>query len=182
MTVTSGRATLRDVLVQRYHHLRDRLSRRLGSQDLAGEALHETWLKLRDGGELAPVADADAYLYRAAVNTASSLASSRRRVLGSVELDERTDIVDEAPGPERILIGRSELARVWRVIGDLTPRQRHVFIESFTGTMSHEALAERYGVSVRMIQLDLRDAILHCARRTRRKNPFAGGTSRVSRR
>jgi RNA polymerase sigma factor (sigma-70 family) len=180
MTAKSNRATLRDALVDRYIHLRDRLAARLGSQDLAGEALHETWLKLQDGGELAPVADPDAYLYRAAINTASNLATSRRRVLGDAEIKDLMNLEDEAPGPERIAIGRSELAHVWQVIGELTARQRHVFIESFTGTASHEELAEQHGVSVRMIQMDLREAILHCARKTRRKNPFARGASRVS--
>lgn len=176
----STREALRDALVERYNHLRDRLAARLGSQDLAGEALHETWLKLRDGAELAPVADPDAYLYRAAVNTASNLVASHRRVLGGAEIDELMEVADDAPGPERIAIGRSELAHVWRVLGELTPRQRHIFVESFTGTASHEELAEHYRVSVRMIQIDLRDAILHCARKTRRKNPFANGVSRVS--
>lgn len=180
MIAKSSRASLRDALIERYNHLRDRLTARLGSRDLAGEALHETWLKLQEGTELAPVADPYAYLYRAAINTASNLASSRRRALGSGEIEELMNVADEAPGPERIAIGRSELAHVWHVLGELTPRQRHVFVESFAGTASHEELAEHHGVSVRMIQRDLRDAILHCARRTRRKNPFVRGASRVS--
>lgn len=180
MTAKSSRATLRDTLVERYVHLRDRLTARLGSQDLAGEALHETWLKLQEGAELAPVADPDAYLYRAAINTASNLAAAGRRVLDGAEIDDLMNVADDAPGPERIAIGRSELAYVWRVLEELTPRQRHILVESFTGTASHEELAEQYRVSVRMIQIDLRDAILHCARRTRRKNPFVRGASRVS--
>lgn len=180
MAAKSARATLRDALVERYNQLRERLAARLGSQDLAGEALHETWLKLQDGAELAPVADPGAYLYRAAINTAWNLASSRRRVLGDGEIVEMMNVADDTPGPERIVMGRSELAHVWHVLGGLTPRQRHVFIESFTGSASHEELAEQHGVSVRMIQRDLRDAILHCARKTRRKNPFARGASRVS--
>lgn len=180
MTAKSSRTALREALVEHYTHLRERLTSRLGSPDLAGEALHETWLKLHDGVELGPVADANAYLYRAAINTASTLASSRRRVLGGAEIEELMNVADDAPGPERIAIGRSELAHVWQVIGQLTPRERHVFIESFTGAATHEELAEQYGVSVRTIQMDLREAILHCARRTRRKNPFVRGASRVS--
>ncbi len=180
MMAKSNRATLRDALVEHYTYLRERLTVRLGSPDLAGEALHETWLKLQDGAELGPVSDPGAYLYRAAINTASNLALTRRRVLGGAEIEELMQVADDAPGPERIAIGRSELAHVWHVIGELTARQRHVFIESFTGSATHEELAEQYGVSVRMIQIDLREAILHCARRTRRKNPFVRGASRVS--
>ena len=178
--VKSTRALLQKSLVERYGQLRDRLAARLGSKDLAGEALHETWLKLNDGAELAPVADPVAYLYRAAMNTASTLAATNKRVLGTGEIDDLMRIADDAPDPERIAISRSELAHVWKILRELTPRQRHVFVESFTGSATHAELAERYGVSVRMIQMDLRDAILHCARRTRRKNPFAHGASRVS--
>ncbi|MEN3745859.1 RNA polymerase sigma factor [Sphingomonas sp. HF-S3] len=180
MTAKSSRATLRDALVDGYAQLRDRLTARLGSRDLAGEALHETWLKLHGATELEPVSDPDAYLYRAAINTASTLTTGRRRILGDAEIDELMQVADDAPDPERVAIGRSELAHVWKVIGDLTPRQRHVFIESFTGTLTHEELAAHYGISVRMIQIDLREAILLCARRTRRQTSFARGTARVS--
>ncbi|WP_341021128.1 sigma-70 family RNA polymerase sigma factor [Brevundimonas diminuta] len=174
------RADLKASLVARYTQLRDRLAARLGSQDLAGEALHETWLKLNDVHDDAPVADQEAYIYRAAINMASTLVAKHRRVLGGNEIEDILKIADDGPDPERIAIARSELAHVWKVLGELTPRQRHVFVESFTGAMNHNELAHHYGVSVRMIQIDLRNAILHCARRTRRKNPFAERAARVS--
>jgi len=178
--VSATRAGLKTSLAARYNQLRDRLAARLGSQDLAGEALHETWIKLNDVNDDAPVADPDAYIYRAAVNMAATMAAKQRRVLGSQDIEDILSVADDAPGPERIAIARSELAHIWKVLGELTPRQRHVFIESFTGTMTHEELADRYGVTIRLIQMDLRNAILHCARRARRKNPFAERAARVS--
>lgn len=178
--MTATRADLQASLVARYIQLRDRLTSRLGSRELASEALHETWLKLSDVEDNAPVADQDAYLYRAAINMASTLALRQRRALGSQDIEDILKIADDAPGPERVAVAKSELAYVWKVLGELTPRQRHVFIESFAGTMSHEQLAAQYGVSIRMVQIDLRNAILHCARRTRRKNPFAFRATRVS--
>lgn len=178
--MSATRSGLKTSLAARYTQLRDRLAARLGSQDLAGEALHETWIKFNELTDEGPVKDPDAYIYRAAINMAATLSSKHRRVLGSQDIEDILSIPDEAPGPERIAIARSELAHVWKVLGELTPRQRHVFIESFTGTMTHEELADQYGVSVRLIQMDLRNAILHCARRTRRKNPFAERAARVS--
>ncbi len=178
--MSATRADLRSSLVARYTQLRDRLAARLGSQDLAGEALHETWLKLNEVNDQAPVADPEAYIYRAAINMASTMAATRRRVLGGQEIDDILGVADDAPNPEQIAIAKSELALIWHVMNELTPRQRHVFIESFTGTMSHSELADHHRVSVRMIQIDLRNAILHCARRTRRKNPFAQRAARVS--
>lgn len=178
--VKSTRALLQRSLVERYTQLRERLAMRLGSQDLAGEALHETWIKLNEGNELSPVSDPEGYLLRAALNTASTLSAAQRRVLGLGEITDILSIADDAPDPERIAIGRSELAQVWKVLGELSVRQRHVLLESFTGHATHADLAAQYGVSVRAIQMDLREAVLHCARRTRRKNPFAHGGSRVS--
>jgi RNA polymerase sigma-70 factor (ECF subfamily) len=178
--MSTTRADLKSSLVARYAHLRDRLSARLGSQDLAGEALHETWLKLSEVRDDTPVADPDAYLYRAAINMASTLTAKRRRVLGDHDIEDILKVADDAPDAERIVIARSELAYVWKVLGELTARQRHIFIESFMGTMTHAELADHHGVSVRMIQIDLRGAILHCARHTKRKNPFAERAARVS--
>ncbi len=172
---------LRESLVTRYAQLRDRLALRLGSQDLAGEALNEMWIRLGNGPDLAPVADPDAYLYRAALNTASNMDASRRRVLGTVEIDDILNIADPAPGPDRIVFARSEFAALRRALSGLTPRQRDIFTESFGGDATHAELAARYGVTVRTVQIELRDAILHCARRTGRKNLFARGALRVSR-
>ncbi|MGI9360974.1 MAG: RNA polymerase sigma factor [Parasphingorhabdus sp.] len=178
--MSTRRVDLKTSLVARYTHLRERLTARLGSEDLAGEALHETWLKLNEIKDDAPVADANAYIFRAAVNMASTLSTRNRRALGDQEIEDILRVADDTPDPERTAIAKSELAHVWKILSDLTKRQRHIFIESFTGTMSHNELADHYGVSVRMIQIDLRTAILHCVRRSKRKNPFAGRASRVS--
>jgi hypothetical protein len=48
MTETSLTA-LRQLFLQRYERLRSRLARHLGSADLAGEALQDTWLRLERG-------------------------------------------------------------------------------------------------------------------------------------
>jgi RNA polymerase sigma factor (sigma-70 family) len=175
------RAQLRTSLVARYRLLWARLSRRLGSQDLAGEALNETWLRLQDGPDLKPVADPDSYLYRAALNAASDLQRSGQRLFGAVEIGQVPDLADENPDPERVAIGRSELARLRKALAELTPRQRDIFIESLGGGRDHQRLAERYKISVRMIQMELRVAILHCAVRLGRPNRFADGAVRLSR-
>ena len=61
MTGTT-RQHLRRILAERYRQIRTRLTKRLGSESLADEALHETWLHLGKGGEIAPVANEEAYL------------------------------------------------------------------------------------------------------------------------
>jgi len=39
-------ATLRRLLIDRYDHLKRSLTRRLGSHEMAGDVLHDTWLRL----------------------------------------------------------------------------------------------------------------------------------------
>ena len=176
------RTLLRESLIARYHHLRDRLASRLGSRDLAGEALHETWIRLGDGPDLAPVSNPDAYLYRAALNTASNInAAERRHVLQRVEILEIIDLPDSTPGPERVAIGRSEVDALRRIIRELPKRQREIFLANFNGEATTAELAERYGVTIRTIQIELRDAVLHCARRMERMNLFARSAFRLSR-
>jgi len=176
------RMILRESLISRYHYLRDRLTSRLGSRDLAGEALHETWIRLGNGPDLAPVSDPDAYLYRAALNTASNLnATERRHLLNRVEILEIIDMADAAADQERVAIGRGEIAALRHIINELPKRQRDIFIANFNGEATTAELAERYGVTIRTIQIELRDAVLHCAQRMERKNLFARGAFRLSR-
>ncbi|QXQ08571.1 sigma-70 family RNA polymerase sigma factor [Sphingosinicellaceae bacterium] len=175
------RAVLRNTLVDGYDQLRKRLTARLGSIDLAGEALHETWLRLQDGPALAPVDNQQAYLFRAALNNASKLGAAQRRVLGTGDIDDLLSIADDAPGPERIAIARNEIAHLRRTLHGLTRRQREIFLESFTGDATHAELADRYGVTIRTVQSDLRQALIHVARGMAGNDRFAIGTLRVSR-
>ena len=175
------RIQLSAALVARYKQLRARLTARLGSPDLAGEALHEMWLNLQDGGDLTPVEDEEAYLYRATLHAATRLNAKHRRMLGAVEIEAILDLADDAPDAERVVIGKDEVMHLRRALQTLPPRQRDIFLQTYAGRQSLEALAKRHGVSVRLIQMELRHAILHCASRTARRGLFAPGAFRVSR-
>src|SRR3546814_19381534 len=74
------RALLMRSLPTRYADLKARLSRTLGA-DLASDALPETWLRLENRKEIAPVSNPDAYLYRAALNTANNRPASSNTLL-----------------------------------------------------------------------------------------------------
>ena len=66
--------------MRQWHDLRGHLSRRVGSRDLAEEALQETWLRLAGMGQARPeVRDCHAFLLRIAGNIAIDLL--RREVM-----------------------------------------------------------------------------------------------------
>jgi RNA polymerase sigma factor (sigma-70 family) len=174
------RAQLRRSLLSRYRELTVRLARRLGSSDLAAEALHETWLRLERPGDLASVTNPEAYLYRAALNIATNIRVAERRRLTAVELDALMEFPDDAPGPAQIAEGRADLARLEQAMSELPPRQRAVFTQALLEDISYESLAKRHGVTVRTIHNDIRHAIEHCADRLGRDGLFAFGRRQLS--
>jgi RNA polymerase sigma-70 factor (ECF subfamily) len=176
------RALLMRTLLARYHELRARLARRLGSPDLAADALHEVWLRLEAKHDLGPVGNPEAYLFHAAINTAKNLrrsASARQRLLPT-DMATLAGMPDEAPDPATIAAARSALGDLQAALNELPLRQQTVFHETFLGDASQQDLANRFNVSVRTIQNDLHQAIDHCVRRLHKKIHFVSGPRRLS--
>jgi RNA polymerase sigma factor (sigma-70 family) len=178
--VEGTRSLLQKMLAERYQLLLRRLSRHLGSEALAGEALHETYIRLGHGGELGEVTNAESYLFRAAVNTAHNIRLSERRSRTALEMDAALDVPDETPSPDRALQANEQLAVVIAALNELPERQKAAFLESYIGSTPTEALAERYNVAVRTIQADIRGAVIHCAKRLGRKEILANDRVRLS--
>lgn len=178
---TGTRERLQRRLTEQYRQLRLRLARKLGSEALAEEALHETWIRLDKARELPPVLNEDAYLLRAAANMAANLRVSENRHAGSLELEEAADHPDDAPDAMRIAVAKAQVAAVMQALRELPVRQQEVFVAWFQQETTTEELAQRHGVSLRTIQADLRTAVIHCARRTGRKDLFANRAFKLSR-
>jgi RNA polymerase sigma-70 factor (ECF subfamily) len=174
------RVLLRQSFINGYADLKARLERRLGSADLADEALQETWLRLEQTSDLAPVANPHAYLYRAALNNATNLRVAEARRLSGAEIDALFDIADDTPNPERVVIAHDEVTVLMRALGELPARQQDIFRQTFRNGAPQATLAAQYNVSVRTIQADLNTAIRHCAKRLGRKSFFASNLPRLS--
>ncbi len=159
MTNDDTRAKLLSALVARYARLRTRLTRKLGSDDLATESLHEVWIKLHRSNAKDDIPDYETYLYRAAINTAINLHRTERRALGDADISAILEQADQTNDPERIVHARSELAAVGRVLRTLTARQRDIFLNAHSRDLSFQALAEKYDVTLRMVQLEFKVAL-----------------------
>ena len=147
----SNRIALRQLLLSRFDELRSRLSRRFGSSERADEALQETYLRLEQGSEIGPVRNPSAYLLRMAINTATTLLVAQSP--------------DDTPGPMRVVESRLEVEALKRALEDLPERRRAIFLASWVEELPHREIAERYGVSVRTVQVELKRALEHCAAR-----------------
>lgn len=161
----AARAQLRRSLRNGYRELMAKLTRRLGSPDLAQEALHETWLRLERPGKFSDIVNPEAYLLRAALNNAANIRLAGSRRLNALEIEHALDIADDAPGPVALAEARADLARLEKALTALPRRQREVLCAHLTENISFDELAARHGVTARTIHSDIRHAIEHCADR-----------------
>ncbi|MCG2841831.1 RNA polymerase sigma factor [Sandaracinobacter sp. RS1-74] len=177
----STRSHLRQVLAEQYRLLLQRLSQRLGSDSLAEEALHETWIRLGQGKDIDSVSNERGYVFRAAMNAALNLRRSRERRHRDETLDIAEEQADEAPDAERHAIGKEEIAAILRALDELSARQRDIFLSCLMDGEETELVARRHKISVRTVQSDLRGALAHCAIRLGRGDILADRGFKVSR-
>jgi RNA polymerase sigma-70 factor (ECF subfamily) len=163
----AGWATLQQRLLMRYEFFKKRLTKYLGSADLAGDALQDTWLRLERGGELTTLRSPDNYLYSMAVNIARNHMHAEKRLSAS-EIETLLDIEDEAPEPARVVEARSELQTLVAIIAELPERQQAILLAARVDGLSRREIAQRFGVSVRFVQRELQEAQVYCVERSRK--------------
>ncbi|PLP98492.1 RNA polymerase sigma factor [Cupriavidus pauculus] len=158
------RSSLRDLLTQRYDDLKRRLTWRLGSAELASDALHDTWVHLDDRNDAnGPVASPAAYLMRMATNLALDRLQRDRRLMSAEELDSlMLEIADPAPGPAQTVAARVEVEALSKLIDTMPPRRRAIFLAVRVDELSNQEAAVRFGVSPRLIGLELKRAHEYC--------------------
>lgn len=154
---------LRTLLVARYDEFHKRLRRRLGSGDLAHETLHDTFVQLNRSTDVATIDRPDAYLYRIALNVAAMRRRSEARLASALEIEEAIDQVDEAAHPDRVVAGRFDVEALKQAIAELPPRRRAIFLAARVEEKSVRSIAAAYGVSTRLVELEIRKALDHCA-------------------
>jgi RNA polymerase sigma-70 factor, ECF subfamily len=162
---SSPLATLQELLTDRYGALKTRLARRLGSHDRAEEALQDTYLRL-DGSEIdGKVRNPTAYLFRTAFNIALNQMRADRRRLSAAEVDDLLQIADESPDALQVFEGRAEISRLSKIIAKLPERQRAILLASRVEGVPRQQIAERFGISVGMVDKELQQAQEYCATR-----------------
>jgi RNA polymerase sigma-70 factor (ECF subfamily) len=173
---------LRDTLVARYDDLRRRLTHRLGSAELAGEALQDTWLRLDQGTGLASVRSPLAYLFRMAFNIAIDRKRAHNRRLIATEVEALLDVADDAPDAARILEARREIAALSDIMAELPPRQRSILLAARLDGTPQRKIAEELGISLSLVEKELKLAQEYCAARlgrTRLRSTGRGDLDRL---
>lgn len=162
-------ALLRDLLVGQYDEIKRQLTQRLGSEDLAGEVLQETYLQLKHSTRLGAVARPKQYLLAVATNIARMRFRRERRWTSLSELDAALGFVDEAPSQLQAAEGRQEIEALQRAFHDLTPRRRYILFAARVDGKRLRDIASELGISQRLVEKELQSALRLCGASLQRK-------------
>lgn len=141
------------------------LANRVGSRDLAEEAMQETWLRLAGNRSALPqVNDPQAYILRVAGNIAIDIIRRERRHSARQISDDATlmALIDETPGPEATIIAREQLRQLVRALITLSDKARNVLLMNRCSGMGHREIAARLGISESMVAKYMAQALRHC--------------------
>ncbi|BCG24924.1 ECF sigma factor VreI [Pseudomonas tohonis] len=163
------RGTMLRLFLASYEEFRTRLRRRLGSDDLANDVLHETYLRLDRMDEPEDVHKPGAYLYRMALNVAADRRAQDARLLTGEEVEELLHLGEEHLDPAVIVGGQIEIRALVTALAELTPRRRQILIAARMEEVPHLEISRRFGISTRMVEKELKAALGHCAARLERK-------------
>ncbi|MBR1025268.1 RNA polymerase sigma factor [Bradyrhizobium viridifuturi] len=157
--------TLRALLIERYQDLKSRLARRLGSLEWAEDALQDTYLRLNGREIVGDVRNPAAYLLRSAFHVALNQRRADNRRLNAEEVEALLNLADDAPDAVRVISGRSDLERLKQVMAELPPRPRAILLAARLEGLSRQQIARRFGISVSLVEKELRRAQEHCVAR-----------------
>lgn len=158
---------LRRLFVVGYDDLKARLTRRLGSADRAGDALHDAWLRLARIETVGTIQSPDSYLFRIALNAADDQYRRDNRHLSAVEIESLSHIPDAAPTPEDVVVARSDLDVFKTVLAELPRRRRVIFLAARIANIPRQVIADRLGISRRLVAKELLLAHKHFVARYR---------------
>ncbi|HWB50394.1 MAG TPA: RNA polymerase sigma factor [Stellaceae bacterium] len=146
---------------ENYEDLLRFLARRTGDADRAADIAQDTYLRLAAIGPGAAVIDNPrAYVYRVAGNLAIDTMRREGRITARHTGYEPDDTVfDPAPTPEQVVLHRSELDRLLRVIDRLPPRSREVFVLAKVYGLTHGEIAARLGIAKNTVMVHMTKAL-----------------------
>src|SRR5882757_5501885 len=158
-------ALLRQMIAARYDEIKIRLARSLGSRDLADEVLHETYLRFHRSDAAGVIEQPDSYIFRTALNIATDKRRGERRRASQAEIMAAIRLQDTPPDLASEIASRFRMQALKRALIDLPPRRRAIFVAARVDGLSHDVIAERFGISRTMVQKELRRAMHHCLER-----------------
>lgn len=161
-------------LMARFHRpLMSFFLRRVRDREDAEDLTQEAFLRILRRDEAIPVDNPESYVFRVAVNLLRDRArrAASHRVGEHASLDD--DAVDIAASgkiepaliedrqPERVLLSQESLAEALRVLDELGPRTRDIFMLARLERMKHRDIAAIYGMTISAVEKQVAKAAVH---------------------
>lgn len=140
------------------------LRKKLGCGHQAADLAQDTFVRIISSQtSLSGVNEPRAFL----TTTAKRLIidQSRRQVIEQTYLAELSLLADSLPGfpaPEQILMAVQSLEQICRALESISVRAREAFLWHYLEEQTHAVIAGRLGVSSRMVQKYLAQALVAC--------------------
>lgn len=165
--LSSDQATLSITQLYGEHHgwLVGWLRKKVGCPHNAADLAHDTFVRIIGARDLVCLNEPRAYL----TTTAKRLMIDqvRRRQIEQAYLTELALIAEKSefsPSPEQTLAAIQALEQIGAALDGLPLKPRQAFLLHYLDGQDHAAIALHLGVSTRMIQKYLVQALLHCHR------------------
>jgi len=146
----TGRYSLLQSFAEHRQALTRFLTGRLGNPALAQDLAHQTWIRAATSAGGVILGTPRSHLFRIAANLAidhQRYVEQRMRLRATEEGVVVAGAQPLPPSSHNVVLHRSELARLARVIDGLTPRGREILLLCRFEGLSHAEVAERLGLS-----------------------------------
>lgn len=167
---------LRSRLDQRFRRpLMSYFLRRVPTREEAEDLTQEVFVRLLRASERGPIKDAEALVFVTAANLLRShVSNAKRRPSGALDVDAEIlatltrDLIEDR-NPERVLLGKETAGALLAALDELGERTRDIYVLFRLEGMKHREIAERFGVSVSLVEKEVMKASVHLARRFGRR-------------
>lgn len=144
------------------------LRRRTGSREVAEDLAQESAMRLLRYRDLQWRIMWMPIFYRIARNAFNDWGRQQNNILNRSLTPLGHEIGEQIPDPgadiDRLHDAREQLSLVVDAIESLPPKCRQVFLLSRSAGMSNQAIAQRCGISVRMVEKQISKALVICRR------------------
>lgn len=142
------------------------LERMLGRRDAAEDVAQEAYLKLYRLSRPHEVTCPRALLFDVATKLAiNRLRRARAEAAVSGTEAELNDVPDEAPRPERRAVLDQSMQQLTRIIEELQPSLRQVFVMRYVTQLPRQEIADQLHISVGAVEQRLTRALALCRER-----------------
>jgi RNA polymerase sigma-70 factor (ECF subfamily) len=144
------------------------LGARLGDKAFAEDLYQELFVRLRQSELPDGIDNPRGFIYRTAYNLANEHArTNRRRGARDAKWIDATihtvgsEQVHDQPGADEALDAKQRMTAVMAALGELSPKCREVFTQCRVHGLSHREIAERHGISTKMVEKHMTAALKH---------------------